>query len=916
MWLVLACLMPGIIGAAGLFVFQYQEGRAQRENDMNQTARALVQAVDNQLRSAQAFTQALSTADTLTRRDFARFHQQARQALALTGVATNVVLRDEAGRQLLNTAIDFGKPLHPQAAPEQVKAVFATGKPSVSQVFIGPVLKRPIISLDVPVFIDGKIAYALGIGILPDYFNAILRAQRLPSNWIAAVFDTGGTIVGRTHLPEQYVGQKASPRLFEAMMSSAEGSLETTTQEGIQARAFYSRSPFTNWRVVIGIPLRTIELDLLQTLSMLALGVAALLAIGLMLARLMSRRIAHSVTALKAPAVALGEAGSVTVPQVNIKETAEVAAAIGRAARLLQERAEELAEAHRLAKFGSWYWDLTTGEVRTSESLRDIFGRDIPSFREMRGTVLPVESWEQLNLASQEAIQTGKGYNLEIQINHAEGHTIWVHAKGEPVRNGRGDVVALRGMAQDITERKRSEQLLRESEERLRNAALHDALTGLPNRALVMDFCERLLAAAKRGHTEGALLFIDLDRFKPINDLYGHEIGDRVLQDVGKRLVACTRQEDLVGRLGGDEFVIVLPQVSGARHRAAVVAQHVVTAICQPILVNGLELSISPSIGISYFPEHATNVSALIHAADLAMYQAKQLGRANYHVYTPELDQKAEQVLSVETRIRNALNNGGFQLHYQPVIDLKNGKLVGAEALVRLIDNEKEAIGPNQFIPVAESAGLIGQLGVWVATEACRQHAAWRKEGLQLTIAINVSPLQFRHRAFAEKLGSIIADNGMDPTFLEIEVTESAVMENIDEAIVMLNSIKSLGVKVALDDFGTGYSSLSILTSLPLDKLKVDQSFIRRIESDKGSRTVTEAIIGLGRSLQLSVHGEGIESENVMLYLKEHGCNQAQGYWFSRPLPAAEFIQWYREQWDKDSSAGGWAQVRRIATPT
>lgn len=900
MWLVLACLMPGIIGAAGLFVFQYQEGRAQRENDMNQTARALVQAVDNQLRSAQAFTQALSTADTLTRRDFARFHQQARQALALTGVATNVVLRDEAGRQLLNTAIDFGKPLHPQAAPEQVKAVFATGKPSVSQVFIGPVLKRPIISLDVPVFIDGKIAYALGIGILPDYFNAILRAQRLPSNWIAAVFDTGGTIVGRTHLPEQYVGQKASPRLLEAMMASAEGSLETTTKEGIQTRAFFSRSPFTNWRVVIGIPLRTIELDLLQTLSLLALGVAALLAIGLMLARLMSRRIAHSVTALKAPAVALGEAGSVTVPQVNIKETAEVAAAIGRAARLLQERAEELAEAHRLAKFGSWYWDLTTGEVRTSESLRDIFGRDIPSFREMRGTVLPVESWEQLNLASQEAIQTGKGYNLEIQINHAEGHTIWVHAKGEPVRNGRGDVVALRGMAQDITERKRSEQLLRESEERLRNAALHDALTGLPNRALVMDFCERLLAAAKRGHTEGALLFIDLDRFKPINDLYGHEIGDRVLQEVGKRLVACTRQEDLVGRLGGDEFVIVLPQVSGARHQAAVVAQHVVTAICQPILVNGLELSISPSIGISYFPEHATNVSALIHAADLAMYQAKQLGRANYHVYTPELDQKAEQVLSVETRIRNALNNGGFQLHYQPVIDLKNGKLVGAEALVRLIDNEKEAIGPNQFIPVAESAGLIGQLGVWVATEACRQHAAWRKEGLQLTIAINVSPLQFRHRAFAEKLGSIIADNGMDPTFLEIEVTESAVMENIDEAIVMLNSIKSLGVKVALDDFGTGYSSLSLLTSLPLDKLKVDQSFIRRIESDKGSRTVTEAIIGLGRSLQLSVHGEGIESEKVMLYLKEHGCNQAQGYWFSRPLPASEFMQWYRERWDKN----------------
>lgn len=909
MWLVLACLMPGIIGAAGLFIYQYQEGRSQRENDMNQTARALVQAVDNQLLRAQAIAQTLSTADTLTRRDFARFHQQARDVLALTGVGTNVVLRDEAGRQILNTAVDFGNPLHPQAAPEQVQAVFATGKPSISQVFIGPVLKRPVISLDVPVIIDGKIAYALGIGIVPDYFNAILKAQRLPSNWIAAVFDTAGTIVGRTHSPEQFVGRKATPRLLEGMMASPEGSLETTTQEGIQARAFYSRSPFTNWRVVIGIPLRTIELDLLQTLSMLALGVATLLGIGLMLARFMSRKIAHSVTALTAPAVALGESGSVSVPQVNVKEAAEVAAAIGRAAVLLQERAEELAEAHRLAKFGSWYWDLTTGEVRTSESLREIYGRSVPSFREMRGTVLPVESWEQINLASQEAIQSGKGYNLEIQINHADGHTLWVHAKGEPVRNARDEVVALRGMVQDITERKRADQLLRESEERLRNAALHDVLTGLPNRALVMDYCERLLAAAKRGHTEGALLFIDLDRFKPINDLHGHETGDRVLKEVGKRLVACTRQEDLAGRLGGDEFVIVLPQVSGARHRAAVVAQHVVTAICRPILVNGLELSVSPSIGISYFPEHATDVSALIHAADLAMYQAKQLGRANYHFYTPELDRQAEQVLTVETRIRNALNNGGLQLHYQPVIDLKTGKLIGAEALVRLID-DGEAIGPNRFIPVAESTGLIGQLGEWVATEACRQHAAWQHEGLLLTIAINVSPLQFRQRAFAETLGTIIADNGMDPTCLEIEVTESAVMENIEEAVGILNRIKSLGVRVALDDFGTGYSSLSSLTSLPIDKLKVDQSFIRRIERDKASRTVTEAIIGLGRSLHLSVHGEGIESENAMLYLEEHGCNQAQGYWFSRPLPAAEFMQWYHEHWRKNSGDDGWERLR------
>jgi EAL domain-containing protein (putative c-di-GMP-specific phosphodiesterase class I) len=290
------------------------------------------------------------------------------------------------------------------------------------------------------------------------------------------------------------------------------------------------------------------------------------------------------------------------------------------------------------------------------------------------------------------------------------------------------------------------------------------------------------------------------------------------------------------------------------------------------------------------------------------------LGRANYQFYTSELDRRSEQALSIEARLRNALSNGGLALHYQPVIDLKNGKLIGAEALVRLMD-DGEAIGPDKFIPIAESAGLIGQLGEWVLTEACRQHVQWRREGIQLTLAINVSPLQFRQRAFTEKLSGIIADSAMDPSCLEIEVTESAVMENIDEAVGILNRIKSLGVKVALDDFGTGYSSLSSLTSLPLDKLKVDQSFVRCIEGNPACRTVTEAIIGLGRSLRLSVHGEGIESEDALLYLEEHGCDQAQGYWFSKPLPAAEFVHWHHEQWGKKSNAGGWEQVRQIWAP-
>lgn len=443
--------------------------------------------------------------------------------------------------------------------------------------------------------------------------------------------------------------------------------------------------------------------------------------------------------------------------------------------------------------------------------------------------------------------------------------------------------------ARDITERKLAERNIRE-------VALHDTLTGLPNRQLVFECCDRLLAAARRSHGRGALLFIDLDRFKPINDLYGHEIGDRALQEVGKRLVGCMRQEDLVGRLGGDEFVIVLSFVDASQHRAAVVAQHVIDSLGQPFRIDALDLTVTPSIGISYFPDHATEVGALIHTADLAMYQAKQSGRANYQIYTPELDRRAAQALSIEMRLKNALKRGNLALHYQPVIDIQTGRLIGAEALARLVDNEDEVIGPDRFIPIAESAGLIGALGDWVVTEACRQHELWLSQGLNVTIAINVSPLQFRQRAFVERLNGIVSDAGIDPACLQIELTESTVMENVEEAIDIFKSIKSRGMKIALDDFGTGYSSLSRLSNLPLDKLKVDQSFVQRIEHDQASKAVANAVIALGRSLGLDVVGEGIESEHALRYLQEQGCNQAQGFWFSRPLPPSEFAYWQRER--------------------
>lgn len=1101
-----------------------------------------MQAVDHQLLSVQAVAQTLATAESLRQHDFAAFHQQARAAMKDVGLGNNVVLRNISGQQLLNTAVAFRAPLAPAPAPSQVSSIFTSGKPKINDMFIGPVLKRPIISVDVPVLINGKITYVLGVGILPEHFNNILKLQRLPSGWIVAILDSSGTIVGRSHAPERFINQKANPALLNALQKAPEGGINALSKEGISIFSFYSESPVTHWRVAIGIPRHMVEGALAQTLSLLAFGVASLFGIGLFLAWFMGGKIAFSVKALTAPASALGRGESIEVPAVHIKEAAEVATAIGRAANLLNEHAAslrekeaELAEAHRLAKFGTWHWDARADVITTSQSVPVIFGEEIHSFDEMRGTLISEDTWQMVAEATQHAIDSGTGYDLELTINRRDGSVICINTKCQPIWNQEHAVIGLRGTVQDITERKKVEEKLRESEERfrlvadnitqlawildgngqglwynrrffeytgttaeemrglgwlklhhpghldqavakfkehlasgepwedtfpirgadgqyrwflsraiaqrdasgrivrwfgtntditalrdadeelrkfkffsdcandgmmlmnqqghilyvnklacerlgyneeeilrlhisaidpqltaaefealfarskqnrispfegfhrrkdgtslsvetaiavlehkgewlmfasarditerkqaeqrVREAALHDPLTGLPNRALVFEYCGRLLAAARRNHSRGALLFIDLDRFKPVNDLYGHETGDRLLQEVASRLVDCVRDEDLVGRIGGDEFVVVLPYIESEHERVGIVAQHVCDRLAQPFHINGRELTISASIGISYFPDHASEVSTLLHTADLAMYLAKQSGRANYQLYTPGLEEREEQILRLEVRLKQALRHGKLKLHYQPVIDICSGQLAGAEALVRLADEHGvESVGPAAFIPVAESTGLIGELGEWALQEACRQQMAWRNENLDARIAINVSPLQFRQRAFVERLSEIIASSGIDPASLEIEVTESAVMENVSEAIELLRKIKMLGVKVALDDFGTGYSSLSSLSNLPLDKLKIDQSFVRRLERDKASRSVTETIIALARSLNLQVVGEGIESEFALHYLARQGCNFAQGYWFSRPLPPDEFLAWHRNR--------------------
>jgi diguanylate cyclase (GGDEF)-like protein len=429
----------------------------------------------------------------------------------------------------------------------------------------------------------------------------------------------------------------------------------------------------------------------------------------------------------------------------------------------------------------------------------------------------------------------------------------------------------------------------RQAQEKVRLAALHDALTGLPNRALLFEYARHIFAGAMRAGHNVYVMFIDLDRFKPINDLHGHEVGDAVLRQVASRLRHGMRGDDTVFRIGGDEFLVLLPHcandLSGEQ-----VARHLMDALCRPYRVGALELSLSGSIGLSVYPRDGSDLDTLINCADAAMYVAKEAGRKNFQFYTPALAERVVTQSIIEQRIKEALAQNEFCLNYQPVVDIHTNAVVSVEALLRW---PKYQASTERFIQVAEATGLIGHLGEWVLSAACKQQIAWKAQGLPtIPIAINVSSIQFRKKEFAVYFSTIIERYNVDPASMQIELTETAVMQDIDHAIVALTDLRKRGIKISLDDFGTGYSSLNYLSRLPLDKIKIDQTFVHRINDDTASRAITEAIIALGRTLGLEIVAEGIESKQVLGYLKEHGCHQAQGYYVSHPLSGDDFAQW------------------------
>ena len=474
-------------------------------------------------------------------------------------------------------------------------------------------------------------------------------------------------------------------------------------------------------------------------------------------------------------------------------------------------------------------------------------------------------------------------------------------------------------LQQEAAAREDALRRLGESNEQIRALAYQDGLTGLPNRRLLNEHLEKVLARARRKSTEFAVLFIDVDNFKLINDTVGHHAADQVLRQLADTLNVLIRSDDVLGlytdgeidlaatitiepivdsvlsRLGGDEFIILLPDTRD-RFAAGAVARRVLKHLEQPIRVDGHEVFVTASIGIATFPEDGLSTEILIRNADTAMYHAKQQGKAAFQYYSAAMNAASVERLTLESGLRRALEDKSLELHYQPQVDARTGRIVGAEALLRWQHPQRGWISPQTFIPIAEDSGLILPVGEWVLNEACRQAAEWQRAGLApIPIAVNVSGVQFRRQDLCALVGAALAKHEVDPAFLRIEITETVIVSVRDRAIELLAELRALGVGLALDDFGTGYSSLSYLKSFPITQLKIDRSFVAEMLTDHTTASIVEAIVSMTRILGLNVLAEGVEDHSQFAFLRELGCDAVQGFYVSAAVPAADFAAMQRE---------------------
>ena len=575
----------------------------------------------------------------------------------------------------------------------------------------------------------------------------------------------------------------------------------------------------------------------------------------------------------------------------------------------LRSSQARLDNAQRIARLGHWEWDVATNHANWSREVTRMFGLD---------NIMLSGPWESLlarvnaderpdvRMRAELAVEAAQSFSLEFKVaGKRENDFCSVRLEAEPRLDKNGNCTHMQGTVQDITQSATAQK-------EIHDLAYYDLVTGLPNRAQLRESLTHTLKMSERTNSAFALLFLDLDHFKQVNDTLGHDAGDDLLQQVSKRLSSVLRDSDVLGkpeslddsdtdeagskdtvaRIGGDEFVVLLGDINRAED-AARVATRIGESIGEPYTISGIEVAVTTTIGISVYPADGRDAETLMKHADVAMYHAKENGRNGFQFYSRTIHEQALTRFSMERELKLAIEDKQLKLLYQPKLDLLTGEVVGVEALVRWSHPERGSISPSEFIPLAEETGLIVPLGKWVLDESTRQIQEWIDRGVgTYSVAVNCSPVQFTRGNMISDIAETVRQSGIDPNLLEVELTEKLFLHNIENGIQLLSAIKELGVQIAVDDFGTGFSSLSYLKKLPVDKLKIDPSFVENLDTDKGDAAIVSAIVTLGQNLGLSIVAEGVENEQQLNVLRKFKCNEAQGFYFCRPLNREEFEQW------------------------
>lgn len=587
----------------------------------------------------------------------------------------------------------------------------------------------------------------------------------------------------------------------------------------------------------------------------------------------------------------------------------------------LKRSEAHLLDAQRIAHLGSWEWQLETDDLYWSDEVFRIFGLNpaqTPCTYELFLSCIHPEDRNMVNNAINQALTNQTDYRIEHRIVLGSNAIRYVEEQGRVICDASGTPIKMTGIVLDITARKEVEQALLERKEQLLHQAHYDSLTDLPNRLLLQDRLEQAIIRASASNERVALLLVDLDNFKKINDTLGHYTGDRVLQEAAERLKTLLGEGKTIARLSGDEFVIIIENTTSIK-RIASAAQKILSELSVPLQVDDRQFFITGSIGISMFPDNSDDVTTLLKSADISMYAAKKRGRNSYQFYSPQMDARAHELLLLDNDLRQALDKEQLLLHYQPQIDLITGKLLGFEALIRWQHPEKGLIPPSDFIPLAEESGQIIPIGNWILQTACQQARNFLDAGFEpFQMCVNISMIQFYAPDFPELVIETLQQTGLDASALELEITESVAMENPQETITRLQQLHELGIRVAIDDFGTGHSSLSYLKHLPISTLKIDRGFVADVLNDPYDLAIIEAILALAASLQLDVVAEGIETTAQQHQLAMLGCRTAQGYLFCRPQPSEALLEicndasklpWYRFF----TSAGTDSSLKRLS---